>query len=272
MKKLLVIAASLFVVAGMIFGFSNLRDMGENVIDDARQAARDAVPISTKIRSLEKKIERLGPQIKDAQRIVATQDVRVDKLQKEIEQREVVLAKQWKGIEQMRLAMDAKDGKQFVTVDGHEYEKKNLASTLKQKWETHKAAEDAVTQKKALLKSRQSVLDANRQAYDNLVNAEEKLGLMVEQLKARQESIKAKQIEKMQTIDDSPTGDVMKLYEEIDEQLSVEEKLIEMDGDHTPDSVKVEESAGTDSLLEEIDAKRAKQADEGKGTDLININ
>ncbi len=264
-KKAAIGAGVLFVVGALIFGVSNMVSMMKVGGHKVSDYVNDQVPISAKIELLDQKLNELGPKIDDGKRIVAKQEIRVKKLNGEIEEKMAALDKQWNAIVELREAV-AKDEPQYVYA-GQTYTKEEVQSDLEKKYDRYKAAEDAANQQKELLTVRQRVLKANQQSLANLADSQAKLNIMIEKLRARQETIKAKQIENLQTVDDSPTGDIKKLYDSIDEQLSVEERLIEMEGDDVGE-IKVNETKKQD-ILEEIDARRAEKAVDGKKTELI---
>lgn len=265
MKKAALSLGALFLVGAVIFGVGNMVGMlkvGGNKISDYAQSQ---VPISAKIELLEQKLKDLGPKIEDAKRVVASQEVKVNRLAGNVDETEIALEKQKETIYAMRDDL-SRDEKQYVYA-GETFSRDQVQDDLEKRFGRYTAAKEALDQQKELLTVRERVLNANQQAYSNLVDSKEKLEIMIEKLRARQETIKAKQIENMQTVDDSPTGDINKLYEEIDEQLAVEERLIEMEGDDVGE-IKMKKAEQKD-LLEEIDAMRSKDAADGKGTELI---
>ena len=249
----------------MIFGVSNMVSMCKVGGNKVSEYVQNQVPISAKIELLEQKLKELGPKIEDGKRIVAKQEIRVKKLDGEIHEKMAALDKQWETIVALREDV-AKDEPQYVYA-GQTYTKDEVQKDLEKKYDRYKAAEDGLNQQKELLTVRNRFLKANQQSLASLEDSQAKLNIMIEKLRARQETVKAKQIENMQTVDNSATGDINKLYEEIDEQLSVEERLIEMEGDDIG-VIKVNESKKQD-ILEEIDARRAEKAVDGKKTELI---
>lgn len=265
MKKVALGLGITFLVGAVIFGVGNMIGMlkvGGNKISDYAQSQ---VPISAKIELLDQKLNDLGPKIEDAKRVVASQEVKVNRLGKDVKETEIALNMQKDTIYAMRDDL-ARNEKQYVYA-GETFSHEEVQTDLEKRFSRYTAAKGALDQQKELLKVRQRVLKANQQAYSNLIDSKEKLEIMIEKLRARQETIKAKQIENMQTVDDSPTGDINKLYEEIDEELAVEERLIEMEGDDVGE-IQLKK-AEQKNLLEEIDAMRNKDATNGKNNELI---
>lgn len=261
LKKAAIGLGVLFVVGGLVFGVSNMISMLKVGGNRVSEYVNDQVPISAKIELLEQKLKELDPKIEEGKRVVAMQEVRVEKLDRDIQETMAGLDKQWETIIAMRQDLDKGDT-QYVYA-GETYTKDEVKSDLEKRFGRFKAAKEAAEQQQELLKVRNRVLKANQEALANLQDSEVKLNIMIEKLRARQETIKAKQIENLQTVDDSPTGDVMKLYEEIDEQLSVQERLITMEGDDIG-QINMDKEAESKSLLEEIDAINAEKALGGK--------
>jgi hypothetical protein len=267
-KKYMLGAAALVLVAGALFGFSNLIDYGSVAVDEVSEAMRDQVPIPAKIKVMEKKVASLDSKIDGGKHIVAEQRASVGKHAEVVEEQVAARNEKWNEIVAMTDALDASDGEEFVSIGGNSVERTALENEIESRYEGLKRMDATLDHEKELLSRERQVLAANEKALGNLFAAKDKLELMIQDLKARQKLIEARQVEEMESIDGSPTEDVMALYGEIDEQLRVEEELLDMeDEEFGKIEIKVDGS-DTKSVLDEIRNRKAKEA--SKDGDLIN--
>jgi hypothetical protein len=269
MKKLAIGLGAVVLLACLVFGVSNVVDFGRVAVDDVQQTLQDQVPISTKIAVMEKKIEGLDSKIDSGKQVVAEQRAGVKRHGEQVAEQVADVERQQSELYAMQDAYDASKSEQFVSVGGNRHEKAEVERNIETRFERLKRAETALKHDQELLSKEKDVLAANERALESLFTSKDKLELMVKDLRTRQKLIEARKVESMKSVDDSPTEDIMKLYEQIDKELSVEEELIEMEGE-TFGEIQVTPQETGKSALEEIRARRAREAADGQGNELIN--
>lgn len=273
MKKMLIGLTGLVVVAGLVFGFRNVADMGGMAIDEAREMAQDAVPIDVQIRQLERELTDLAPEIEKAKKALVQQKLVVEDLNVDLEEKSTKVARQWGEIKELQAALKSRPaGTEFVKVgeNGNQYTEPEVVASLERRMRHLKAEDRNLEALKASVAKNQQAHGSMKETLDNLIELKQTWAAEIEELKATYEMVKAKQVETRTDIDNSRIERFQEKLKQAQRRVREKQEMLELntgeykdiDLNPTPDKV---------SIMEEIDARRASEATDGKGTDLINV-
>lgn len=269
-KKLVLGFAGVVLVAGMLFGFTNLMSMVRSGVNDLQDAAQESVPVDVQIEQLERKLEGLEPVIEDAKHEVVKQEIVVEDQQKKVDTLIASIDTQWSEIVALKDAYkNAAPGAQYVSVGDARHDRNKVKSDLSRRLTRHDAATTGLTAQQTMLERYQSTLAAREARLTSLQNSKNDLESKTEELKARYELLKSRQIESGDTVDDSEVEDIKALLNSVDRRIREKDKMQERESAEYGE-IDVTPAAPERDILEEIDARETEKATDGKASDLIN--
>ncbi len=219
---------SLAVIAGtFVFGreaVSYLRAGCQNV----RNAVKAEVPIEFEMERARTLIEQLVPDIRQCMHVVAEQQVDIEHLQTTLAQKESDIAKQKDAI--LALRNDLGTGKTAYVYARHSYTSTDVKRDLAMRFERFKAAEEILAADRKILAAREMTLVANRNKLENMMQSKKDLEVKLEQLQARVHTVKAAETVSQLAIDDSNLSHARKLITELNKQLDVKQKMLDVEG------------------------------------------
>lgn len=231
MLKSFVLGGLLVVGAGtFLFGsstYSYLKTMGQ----DIRQSVQQQVPIEFEMRRAQQVVEDLVPEIRKAMHVIAEQQVEVQALTQAVARREGALQQQKEAILALRENL-AEGGTQFV-IAGKSYSQSQIEKDLETRFRRYKVAEETLNHERQILQARQGALLSNEEQLATLISTKRELEAELAQLDARMRAMQAAEALSQRThLDDKPLNRAKKLIADLNKQLDVKERLLEVDVQH----------------------------------------
>jgi len=226
-KKALIGTAAALLVGGFVFGkdvFSYMKTAGSTV----REAVKREVPLEFEVERARKMTERLIPEIRQSMHLIAEQQVDVEHMSREIEQKGAELERQKGAI--LTLKGDLERGGSTFQYASRTYTSDEVKQDLAQRFDRFKAAEATLNRDRQILKAREKSLRAHEQKLDGMLAAKKELEVQVEQLEARLKTVQAAETVSTLEIDDSELNRVRKLIRDLNKQLDVKEKMLDTEG------------------------------------------
>ena len=205
-------------------GVSYFRAGCQNV----RNAVKAEVPIEFEIERARSLVDQLVPDIRQCMHVVAEQQVDIEHRQTQLAQKEVEIAKQKDAI--LALRSDLGTGKSAFVYAKHSYTAGDVKRDLASRFERFKAAEEMLQADRKILTAREQTLIANREKLENMLQAKKDLEVKLEQLQARIHTVKAAEAVSQLAIDDSNLSHARKLITELNKQLDVKQKMLDVEG------------------------------------------
>ena len=205
-------------------GVSYFRAGCQNV----RNAVKAEVPIEFEIERARSLVDQLVPDIRQCMHVVAEQQVDIEHRQTQLAQKEVEIAKQKGAI--LALRSDLGTGKSAFVYAKHSYTAGDVKRDLASRFERFKAAEEMLQADRKILTAREQTLIANREKLENMLQAKKDLEVKLEQLQARIQTVKAAEAVSQLAIDDSNLSHARKLITELNKQLDVKQKMLDVEG------------------------------------------
>ncbi len=246
-KKVIVGTGIVLVLAVVFFGWdvvSYVRTSAGYV----SEAVHDSVPMEFQIDRARGMIKDLIPEVRKNLHVIAKEQVEVERLEKQIAEAEVKLAKAKEDIQ--RLRDDLKAGKEVFAYAGRTYTKGAVQTDLFNRFERYKTGEATLASLREIHDARQKSLDAARKKLEGMLAEKRKLEVDVENIEARLKMVAAAQTTSDYNFDDSRLSRVKELVSDLRTRLSVTEKLVDAEG-HFQGQIPLDEPVPED-IVEQV--------------------
>jgi hypothetical protein len=229
---------------------------------NVRSAVKAEVPIEFEIERARTMVDQLVPDIRQCMHVVAEQQVDIEQLQFTLNQKQTDIGKQKDAI--LALRTDLGSGKSAFIYARHSYTAGDVKRDLASRFERFKAAEEMLTADRKILSAREQTLVANREKLENMMQAKKELEVKLEQLQARVQTVRAAETISQLAIDDSTLSHARKLIVDLNKQLDVKQKMLDVEGKFVGlIPVETAAPAAPADLDQQIDAYFSQPADAG---------
>ena len=224
-RKALLGTALTLGLGALVFG-TDLGTFAKTAVSETRSGIRDAVPVSFEIKAARQKLTELDPAVSAAKRVVAEQQIAVERLRAELADRTAALDEQAREMAFLRNKIGDGELRYAGRVIGEADMKRDLAARLG----AYETAQTTLGHKEALLDAQERTLVANERKLDTMLAARGQLEVQIEQLEAKHQMVQARETIAGVEIDDTALSDTRALIERIDDELSVRERMLDGEG------------------------------------------
>lgn len=186
------------------------------------------VPIEFEIKRAKTLVAELVPDIRTTMKSIAEEEVKVERLQREVKEMENNLDQERAAI--LALKENLEKGLTSYKIGNHTISQQALRNELNRRFNSYRRLDGVLQSKREILVSQTNHLSATKDKYNNLVQSKQELETELAALEARMRMIEAKKAENHLVVDDSQLSRVRELIDNIDDRLKVEAKLSESDG------------------------------------------
>jgi len=204
-----------------------------------------SIPPEAKIERLRDEIAKLGPEEGKARRTIAAEMVAVTKLRNQVADSKANLEKREANLKALRTDLD--NGVAFVTVDGKKIPSEKIKDGITRQWESFKAAKESVKSQEDLLKSREEALEVAKAKLETMQDKRREMEAKVDKMELELRKLRLAQTQHNIAIDDTQMATVLRLADEIGDQIDVAKTELNL-----------EKGASTDTAVEEALARKAK--------------
>ncbi len=193
-----------------------------------REAVRSEVPIEFEMERAKHEVAELVPAIHKSLKIVAEQQVSVENLRSNIDQKTAALEEQEEAI--LALNEDLKTGDEQFVYAGHSYSVNEVQRDLTERFNRFKTAEATLKDQQLILTAKEKALESHRSTLEDMLSQKKTLEVELERLMARMQMIAARKQISSVSVDDSQLAKAKSLISEINQKLDVEAKLLDAEG------------------------------------------
>jgi hypothetical protein len=225
-KKGIVTLGVVGLLAALLLG----RDCASYVTTSAervKESVRGGVPIEFEIDRARKMVAQLLPDIRRNMHVIAKEEVEIERLQKEIDDRQEHLARD--RTELMTLREDLSRGGSVYHYAGRKFTPDEVKADLARRFERYKTCDATMASLQEIQQARLRSLDAAREKLAGMMAAKRQLEVDVENLEARLKMVEVAQTTSDYHFDDSRLARVRQLVSDIRTRLGVAEKLANAD-------------------------------------------
>lgn len=252
-KKIALCSVAALGLGTFVFGrdvVSYITTFGQEV----RETVKSNVSLEFEVKRAREMVENIVPKIHESYHVISEQQVDVEYIQKEINDKESSLQTQERAISQLN--DDLKTGKNQFVYASHTYTSDEVKDDLARRFERFKTAKQALEHDKKVLAARKNTLASNEKILNALLNSKKDLEVKIEELDSRLKSLKAQEAISTINIDNSELTRAKKLISELNRKLDVKQKMLDSDakfGDLIPVDTKPVSEISTRNITKEID-------------------
>lgn len=183
---------------------------------------QEQVPIEFKIQHIKQKLKELDPEIKNAQRQIAEQEVKVERTKKDIAATKGSLREKQEFLAALNVQL--KQNLASYNLGDKKFTRRQLETEAARQFGRIQNVEATLKAHEDILSSRSEALDAVRDRYSRLVVVKQKISAEVEALETQLKVFEANNAEKEVKFDDTKLAEIDALMAEVHDQI--EEKKI----------------------------------------------
>jgi len=212
-----------------------------------------SVPVDWEIDRINQEIDNLTLDVKKNFSAVASEEVAIERLRREVASTKANLEKQKEGILLMKAKLES--GADTVSIAGHDFSAARVHEKLTQDWEAFKSAEAAVKAKEKLVEQKQVLVDNANAKITAMKAQQDKLKTDVARMKAELEEARLAQTQSDVQIDDSRLAGIKSSMADVQDQISKMRKEAELQGHFARGQIPVEEAVQSANALNEIEQR-----------------
>ena len=225
LKKMIVTGGAIALLSSITVG-GPLLSYAKCGIQWIRGAATDSVPLEWELKRARQMIVDLKPEIEVNAKRIAHEKIQVARLEKQLTESDVRLAKAQSDIE--RLTADLQNESQSYTYGNRTYTSTQVKDDLGNRFKRFKTRQATATKLQQMLSARQSSLKTAHERMDAMLSAKRQLEVEVENLQARLGALRVAQTTSELNLDDSQLSQTRGLLDDIATRIDVEEETMEV--------------------------------------------
>ena len=225
LKKMIVTGGAIALLSSITVG-GPLLSYAKCGIQWIRGAATDSVPLEWELKRARQMIVDLKPEIEVNAKRIAHEKIQVTRLEKQLTESDVRLAKAQSDIE--RLTADLQNESQSYTYGNRTYTSTQVKDDLGNRFKRFKTRQATATKLQQMLSARQSSLKTAHERMDAMLSAKRQLEVEVENLQARLGALRVAQTTSELNLDDSQLSQTRGLLDDIATRIDVEEETMEV--------------------------------------------
>ena len=225
LKKMIVTGGAIALLSSITVG-GPLLSYAKCGIQWIRGAATDSVPLEWELKRARQMIVDLKPEIEVNAKRIAHEKIQVARLEKQLTESDVRLAKAQSDIE--RLTADLQNESQSYTYGNRTYTSTQVKDDLGNRFKRFKTRQATAMKLQQMLSARQSSLKTAHERMDAMLSAKRQLEVEVENLQARLGALRVAQTTSELNLDDSQLSQTRGLLDDIATRIDVEEETMEV--------------------------------------------
>ena len=225
LKKMFVAGGAIALLSSVTIG-GPLLSYAKCGMQWIRGAATDSVPLEWELKRARQMITDLKPEIETNAKRIAHEKIAVTRLEKQLGDSDVRLAKAQGDIE--RLTEDLRNESQSYTYGNRTYTSTQVKDDLGNRFKRFKTRQATAQKLQQMLGARQSSLKAAHERMDAMLSARRQLEVEVENLQARLGALRVAQTTSELSLDDSQLSQTRGLLDEIATRIDVEEETMQV--------------------------------------------
>jgi chromosome segregation ATPase len=229
-KKALLVVGGLGLLSAFVFGRDACSYM-KTSYGQATEAVTGSFPTEFQIDRARRMVRELRPEIEDCARVIARQQVEVERLDEQIAKMEAKLDKDKADV--VRLKSDLADGRSNYTYAGHRYTAGEVREDLSRRFERFKTNDSTIAHLREMRDAHRKNVDAAKAKLESMVASERTLAAEVENLEAQLKLVQVHEATSNFNFDDSKLARAKELVGNIRTELETASRLVAADIEYT---------------------------------------
>ncbi len=236
-------------VAVLVFG-KHLHSYVGTAAGWVQDSVKQSVPMEFEIDRARNMVKDIMPEIRKNMQIIAKEEVEVERLGQQIDQLGKKQEKDRADLTSLRDNLSG--GGVSFKFAGRSYTVDQVKGDLANRLERYKTSDATLASLHDMQSARQKSLDAAREKLDQMLAQKRQLEVDVENLEARLKMVEVAQTSSNYNFDDSHLGNLKELIGDLRTRLSVEEKMVNVEG-KLQGEIPVDQPANaTDNIVERV--------------------
>lgn len=223
LKKSLFSGAGLMLVAGFLFGTDTVSYLTTSA-GWVRDSVKESVPLEFEIERARTLVKDLSSDVEKNMGTIATEEVQVEKVKKQIQQLQETLSSERLGI--LRLQGELSTEKDNFEFSGKTFTKDQVKTDLANRFERFKTNEATLTSLTDMRSAREKGLTAAQQKLQGMLAARRQAEVDIQNCQARLQMLQAAQTTSAVTVDDSRLSRAKSLISDVQTRLDVASKRL----------------------------------------------
>jgi len=215
--------AGLALVGGVVFG-TDLFSYVSSSSRAMRSAVKDNVPVEFQLRRARDLVDDLVPEMQANVRVIATQEVEIAGLRRDIEQSRANLQAERTRVQKLRESLSSENGD--YTFGGIHYSREQVKDDLAHRFDFLKEAEVVQAGKERLLQNRERSLAAAMQTLDHMKSQKTLLEGQIASLEAQNQLIQSAAVGSNLSVDNTKLAQTERLINDVKKQLDIAERVL----------------------------------------------
>ncbi len=238
-----------YAVAFLIFG-KHLHSYVGTAAGWVQDSVKQSVPMEFEIDRARNMVKDIMPEIRKNMQIIAKEEVEVERLGQEIDQLGKKQDKDRTDLTSLR--DDLSSGGSTFKFAGRVYTVDQVKGDLANRLERYKTSDATLASLHDMQAARQKSLDAAREKLDQMLAQKRQLEVDVENLEARLKMVEVAQTSSSYNFDNSQLGHCKDLIGDLRTRLSVEEKMVNVEGTLQGEIPVDQPANATDNIVERV--------------------
>ncbi|MAZ94975.1 MAG: hypothetical protein CMJ73_02910 [Planctomycetaceae bacterium] len=247
-KKVAIGGGVALLVVLLLFGRSTYSYFSTTV-SRVHDSVKSTVPVDFELDRARKETSRIMPEVRKNMHVIASEEVRVEQLEKRIKTLEEKLSQDQKNL--LRLKSDLESGTNNFHYSGVSFTAKEVKQDLENRFDEFTTDEETLKSMVKLLQARTNSLHTARERLAAMQASQRKLKVEIENLEARNKMIQVAQASSEDTFEDSQLSRTRELVDSINSRIRTDEKMLSAES-RPMDRIPLETSEEVTDILDRI--------------------
>jgi len=207
----------------LLFGRSTWSYLSTTV-SRVHDSVKSSVPVDFELDRARRETEQITPEVRKNMHVIASEEVRIEQLEKQIEGLEKKLNQDQTDI--LRLKSDLESGTNKFTYAGVTFTATEVRQDLKNRFDEFTTDDETLKTQVKLLHTRQESLRVAQQRLSKMQASQRKLRAEIDNLEARNKMVQVAQASSEFEFDNSQLSEARELVNSINSRIRTDEKLL----------------------------------------------
>jgi len=247
-KKVAIGSGVAVLVMLFLFGRSAYSYLSTTV-SRVHDSVKSVVPLDFELNRARKETSRITPEVRKNMHVIASEEVKVEQLEKRIKALEEKLQQDQKNI--LRLKSDLESGAVKFVYLGISYSETEVKRDLESRFDEYTTDEETLKSMVKLLQARNNSLHSAKDRLASMQSAQQKLRVEIENLEARKALLSLHKRSTEDSFEDSQLSRTRELVDAINSRILTDEKMLAAES-RSMDRIPVERAEEEVNLLDRI--------------------
>jgi chromosome segregation ATPase len=196
-------------------------------VSRVHDSVKSSVTVDLELDRARRETEQITPEVRKNMHVIASEEVRIEQLEKRIKALEKKLSQDQTHI--LRLKVDLESGTSNFHYSGVSFTAKEVKRDLVNRFDEFTTDEETCKSLVKLLQARNNSLHTAQERLAKMQSSQRKLNVEIDNLEARNKMVQVAQASSENTFDDSQLSRTRELVDSINSRIRTDEKLLNVE-------------------------------------------